>query len=220
MKSTQNFAVIFDMDGVLVHSNPAHKIALEQFCAKHGFSLTEEELKARVYGRTNRGWLTNLFGELSEEKLSEYAHEKESLYRKIFEPDIKPVNGLHPFLDELSKAEITMIIGTSAPPENVTFTLKHTQSEKYFSHILDDTFVTLGKPHPEIYLKAVKKADLPAEQCIVIEDSLSGVEAGLKAGCKVIGITTTHTKEELSETHLVTNDFTELSLSKIAALVQ
>ncbi len=219
MSFSHQFAVIFDMDGVLVDSNPAHKIALEQFCAKHGFSLTEEELKERIYGRTNRTWLTNLFGELSEEKLSEYAHEKEALYREIFAPNIKAVKGLIPFLEELYHANILMIIGTSAPPENVTFTLSHTHTVKYFSHILDDTFVTHGKPHPEIYLKAVAKTGLPASQCIVIEDSLSGVEAGQKAGCKLIGITTTHPKEELKTTDLIIGDFTELTLENIRSLI-
>lgn len=220
MNYSTNFALIFDMDGVLVDSNPAHKKALIQFCEKHGFSLSEEELRAKIYGRTNRTWLTNLFGELSEEKLAEYTHEKESLYRSLFEPDIAPVHGLLSFLETAKAANIQMLIGTSAPPENVTFTLDHTQTHSFFSHILDDTYVTHGKPNPEIYLKAVAKTPLPASQCIVIEDSLSGVEAGLRAGCKVVGITTTHSAEELSNTHLVINDFTELTLAKLESLAQ
>lgn len=219
MTYSKDFAVIFDMDGVLVNSNPAHKIALEQFCAKYGFSLTEKELKEKIYGRTNRAWLTNLFGELSEEKLNEYAQEKEALYRKIFTPTIAPVKGLLEYLDELYQANIMMVIGTSAPPENVIFTLENTKSEKYFTHILDDTFVTHGKPNPEIYLKAVAKTGLEAKQCIVIEDSLSGVEAGQKAGCKVIGITTTHLREELQHTDLIINDFSDLTFNTTRELI-
>ena len=66
-------AFIFDMDGVIVDSNPTHKIALKQFCAKHGYELTEQQLREKIYGRTNRDWLLNLFGELSEETIREYA---------------------------------------------------------------------------------------------------------------------------------------------------
>ncbi len=219
MQYHPDFALIFDMDGVIVDSNPAHKKALIQFCESHGFSLTEEELRAKIYGRTNRTWLTNLFGALSEEKLAEYTHEKESLYRRLFKPDIAPVPGLLTFLETARAANIQMLIGTSAPPENVHFTLSHTQTQDFFSHILDDTYVTHGKPHPEIYLKAVAQTPLPAERCIVLEDSLSGVEAGLQASCKVIGITTTHTPEELKDTHLVIGDFNELTLDHLHDLV-
>jgi beta-phosphoglucomutase-like phosphatase (HAD superfamily) len=57
-------AFIFDMDGVLVDSNPTHKVALKQFCKKHGYELSEEQLREKIYGRTNRDWILSLFGEL------------------------------------------------------------------------------------------------------------------------------------------------------------
>ena len=90
-------AFIFDMDGVIVDSNPTHKIALKQFCAKHGYELTEQQLREKIYGRTNRDWLLNLFGDLSEETIREFAAEKESLFRELYH-DIKPVEGLVSFL--------------------------------------------------------------------------------------------------------------------------
>ena len=54
------YAFIFDMDGVLIDSNPTHKIALQQFCEKHGYHLTEQQLREKIYGRTNRDWHLNL----------------------------------------------------------------------------------------------------------------------------------------------------------------
>ena len=77
-----SYAIIFDMDGVLVDSNPYHKIALNQFCADHGYHLTEEGLRNKIYGRTNKEWITNLFGTLTPEQLAQYGEEKEALYAK------------------------------------------------------------------------------------------------------------------------------------------
>ncbi len=215
----QTFAIIFDMDGVIVDSNPYHKIALQQFCKKHGHELTDQQLVQKIYGRTNKEWITNLFGALSPEVINAYAEEKEALYRALFDTDIKPVKGLLTFLNQLDQHQIARAIGTSAPQSNVDFTLSKTKTEKYFKTILNDTFVTHSKPHPEIYQKAAKALGLPNEKCIVIEDSLSGVEAGKAAGSKVIGITTTHTREELTHTDLVIDDFDQLSISILQDLV-
>ncbi len=214
-----SFAIIFDMDGVIVDSNPYHKIALQQFARKHGHELTEELLKEKVYGRTNKQWILNLFGPLPAETVNRYAQEKEAMYRELYKDDVKPVKGLVSFLDLLEKNNIPKAIGTSAPGVNVDFTLQGTGLEKCFPVILDDTFVTEGKPNPEIYIKVAKALNLPNSKCIVIEDSLSGVTAGKKAGSKVVGITTTHTAEELHEADLIINDFDELAIDKLQKLI-
>ncbi len=214
------FAIIFDMDGVIVDSNPYHKIALKQFCKKYGYELTDEQLLQKIYGRTNKEWLTNLMGNLPEEQIHSYAEEKEALYRQLFKDDIKPVKGLIHFLDQLDHHQIARAIGTSAPQSNVVFTLSKTNTSKFFDIILNDTFVTHSKPHPEIYLKVAQALGLPNSQCIVIEDSLSGVEAGKAAGSKVIGITTTHTREELAHTDLVIDDFEKLSIGMLEELIE
>lgn len=216
----KKFGIIFDMDGVIVDSNPYHKIALKEFCSRHGHELTDEQLLKRIYGRTNREWITDLLGKLPEDQLAEYTEEKEALYRKLFNEDIKPLKGLVKFLDLLDEHNILRAIGTSAPRSNVDFTLVKTNTVKYFPTILNDTFVTHSKPHPEIYLKSAAALGLPNNQCIVIEDSLSGVEAGQRSGSKVIGITTTHKKEELSHCDLVIDDFEGLTIEMVAALVE
>lgn len=203
-------AFIFDMDGVIIDSNPFHKIALKQFCQKYGQDLSEEQLREKIYGRTNRDWITNVFGRLDEKKLRAYAEEKEALFRKIYEQDVHALNGLINFLEAMDRLGIPRAIATSAPWANVDFTLSHTGIEKYFPVILDDSFVSKGKPDPEIYIKTVEALGLAPENCVVFEDSLSGVSAGKQAGCKVVGVTTTHSREELSETDLVINDFTEI----------
>jgi beta-phosphoglucomutase len=213
-----NHAFIFDMDGVLVDSNPTHKIALKQFCRKHGYNLSETDLREKIYGRTNRDWLLNLFGTLSEETIRAYAEEKEALFRELY-IDIKPMDGLHLFLEKLETAGIPKAIATSAPRANVDFTISRTQIERFFPVILDDSFVTIGKPDPQIYLRSAEALGIKPGQCVVFEDSLSGVMAAKRAGCKVVGVTTTHTHEELADTDLNINNFDALEpefvLSKV-----
>jgi HAD superfamily hydrolase (TIGR01509 family) len=199
------------MDGVIVDSNPFHKIAINQFCERHGLHLDDKELRTKVYGRTNKEWLTQLFGNIPEEQLKAYADEKEEIYRRLYRDDIRAVDGLVAFLEALDRYGIPRAIGTSAPKENVDFTLDKTGTRKFFPVILDQTVVTHGKPSPEIYLKVAKALGLPATDCIVIEDSLSGVDAGKGAGSKVIGITTTHPEVELSHTDLVISNFDHLN---------
>ncbi len=205
--SMNSIAFLFDMDGVLIDSNPYHKIALKQFCKKHGYDLDEEQLREKIYGRTNRDWIVNVFGNLSEEQLRAYADEKEKLFRQLYAHDVQPLKGLIPFLDLLNKNSFKRAIGTSAPRANVDFTLSSTGMTPYFDTILDESFVTKGKPDPEIYLKAAAALGFDPANCIVLEDSLSGVAAGKAAGCKVVGISTTHTVQELAESDFVMADF-------------
>jgi len=205
-----SYAVIFDMDGVIIDSNPFHKISLRQFCEKYGYHLSDQELVNKIYGRTNKDWIANLFGALTKEELSRYGEEKEALFREIYKNDINALTGLPEFLERLTEKNIPIAIGTSAPRSNVDFVLSHTGLEKYFSVILDESNVEQGKPNPEIYLKVAAKLGFEPSRCIVFEDSLSGVESARRAGAKVVGVATTHLFEELNHTDFVIQDFADL----------
>jgi beta-phosphoglucomutase family hydrolase len=212
----RSIAFVFDMDGVIIHSNPYHKIALHQFCEKYGYHLTEDQLRSKIYGRTNKQWITNLFErELGAEELHRFAEEKEGLFRDLIAKDIKALAGLKEFLDQMNAQKIDRAIGTSAPRSNVDFVMAKTQLTSYFSIILDDSFVEHGKPNPEIYIKCAAALHYPPADCVVFEDSLSGVAAGKAAGCKVVGVATTHTHAELADTDLVIDDFMNLNPAEI-----
>src|SRR5690606_38857303 len=99
---------------------------------------------------------------------------------------------------------------TSAPRSNVDFVLDKTGITSFFDTILDQADVTRGKPDPEIYQKAARAVDLDPGHCIVFEDSLSGIQAAKAAGCKVVGVTTTHTAAEMQLVDLVIDNFTGL----------
>lgn len=198
------------MDGVIVDSNPYHKIALKEFCKKHGRDLSEEELREKIYGRRNQDWLINIFGSLDATTMKQFAEEKEALFREVYEKDIKPLDGLVDFLKKLDQLNITRVIATSAPRNNVDFTLGKTGTTKYFPTILDDSYVKEGKPHPEVYVKAAQAINYRPACCVVFEDSLAGIQSAKMAGCKVVGVTTTHRREELEGTDLVIDTFVGL----------
>src|SRR5689334_3474574 len=99
MPMPMTFAVLFDMDGVIVDSNPYHKLAFKEFLHQYNLSLTDDELKVHVYGRTNAEGMPYIFQrELSYDELTQRANEKEALFRKIYQQDIQPIRGLVPFL--------------------------------------------------------------------------------------------------------------------------
>jgi beta-phosphoglucomutase len=209
------FAFVFDMDGVIVDTNPYHKIALREFAAKYGYSLSEEELIKKIYGRTNKEWIPNLFERsLTAAEVARFGEEKEKLFRDLYEKDIKEVPGLSRFLEQARQLNIKMAIGTSAPRSNVNFVLEKTGIARYFSVILDESHVTHGKPSPEIYINCAAALHYQPAQCIVFEDSLSGVAAGRAAGSPVVGVATTHAAQELG-TKVVIKDFTEVTPAEL-----
>jgi beta-phosphoglucomutase len=214
-----NFSILFDMDGVIIDSNPFHKLALDQFLGEKGILLTEGERKKRLYGRANKDWINDLYGgKLTDKELLDLGTEKERIWRELYKNDIKPVKGIKKFLDLLVANSVPFCIGTSAPPENVEFTLEKTGLKSYFKTILHQDHVKKGKPDPEIYINCAAALNMPASQCIVIEDSLSGVISGKAAGCKVIGITTTHTPVELKGIDKAIDDFDQLSIADLQKL--
>ena len=215
------FAVIFDMDGVIVDSNPYHAQAWIQFCKKYNVPLNEEEIPELIYGKTNKVALKEVFKkDFSPEEADRLGEEKEAIYRELHQKDMEPVKGLIPFLQMLKQNNIATAVATNAPVNNLNFTLKLTDTRQYFDKLIDATMVKEGKPNPDIYLRAAKELNMPPAKCIVMEDSTTGVEAGLRANMKVVALTTTHTPEELAHTHLVIDDFEELTLEKLNALLE
>ncbi|MEX0779294.1 MAG: HAD family phosphatase [Balneolales bacterium] len=212
------FGVIFDMDGVLVDSNPTHKKALNRFFKEHGKDISNEFLVTRIFGRTNTEWIPEVFGDISPEMAKQIADDKEKVFRNIFDPKEAMVPGFTNFLDMLKEYEVKTALATSAPFENAEYILKGLSVKNQFDVILDSSHVSVGKPEPEIYIKAAKALGFLPEQCVVIEDSLAGVESARRAHSKVIGITTTHTTEELSGCDIVVDNFEELSFEDLSVL--
>src|SRR5690606_36444777 len=98
----KNQAVIFDMDGVICHTNPAHTKAYQRFLAKRGLYPTEEDFVQHMYGKNNRYILTHfLEREIGEDEFITLENEKEELFREIYAVEIAPIDGFLEFLDEI-----------------------------------------------------------------------------------------------------------------------
>jgi len=189
---------IFDMDGVIVDNHEWHFKAWVEFGKRHGLTITQVEF-GRYFGSTNQLVLNSLFGnDITTEDILRMGNEKEAIYRELYAPYIKVVEGLPEFLHDATERGILIALATSAPFENVKFTLEATGLENYFSIITDASMVTLGKPDPQVYRITAEKLGVQPSECIVFEDSVPGILSAKNAGMRVIGVATTHTSDELS----------------------
>ncbi len=212
-------AAIFDMDGVIADNMGHHTRAWELFIQKHAPHLKIEDIASR-YGQTNADIMSFVFGRpLSPGEIDRYGEEKEGLYRELYAADMAPLAGLFDFLAELRKVGIRTAVATSAPKSNVDFLLDGLKIRSSFDLVLDAAGVRKGKPDPEIYLKAARELGCRPPACVVFEDALSGIEAGRRAGMRVVGVATTLPPERLADTDLVIRDFTEISVDQIIRLV-
>ncbi|GAA4458066.1 HAD family hydrolase [Nibrella saemangeumensis] len=217
--NAQPFALIFDMDGTMIDSNPTHKEAFERFFAQYDIEMTDEDFINYVSGRMNPDIMKHFFGDaISSQKITALTREKELLFQELFAPKIKPIKGLLPFLKKAREKGIPMALATSAPKMNIEFVFTHIPLSDYFPHIVHDRNVKKGKPAPEIFLKAARKLRYPPERCIVFEDSKAGVEAAQAAGMTVVVLTTTHSAGELEGADWVINDFSEATITKLNKL--
>lgn len=184
-------ALIFDMDGVLIDSNPLHCEAWSVYNRRFGLETTAEMLEF-MYGKRNDEIVRRFFGELPPEEVVRRGAEKEQLYRELMQGKIESflVPGLRTFLERYRKTP--MAVASNAEPENVAFVLRASGLEGYFHTIVDGSQVINPKPHPDVYLRAAGKLSITPAQCIVFEDSHAGVQAARAAEMRVIGIGTTH----------------------------
>lgn len=211
--------LIFDMDGVIANTGEQHQDAWFKFCEKHNLHITEKMFRDKLFGRTSHEILEILMDrELDEKESRKLTEEKESLYRELAKGQLKTMPGLTGFLEKALREKISVCVASSAPHENVVFTLRETNVQKYFSHIIAAEDVTESKPHPQIFLKAAEALAAPPGNCVVFEDSYAGVEAGLSAGMKVIAVASTHHENELSDAHKIIPDFLNLTLEAIYRL--
>jgi beta-phosphoglucomutase len=203
-------ALIFDMDGVIIDSNPWHRVAWEEYTRRHGVEMTEA-MQQRMYGKRNDEIIRDFLGDhLNALEVFAHGAAKETLYRELMKPRIEEslVPGIREFLARYRNLELA--VATNAEAANVDFVLDGTGLRPLFRIIMDGHQVTHPKPHPEIYLRVAEALQLPPENCVVFEDSHTGVKSGLAAGMRVIGVGTTH--DDLNGVSLSVRDFNDPAL--------
>jgi beta-phosphoglucomutase len=219
------YGFIFDMDGVVIDSNPYHKIAWKKFLSGQGVPFDDQLFDNVLSGRTGPTSLRMLFGDdLPEEQLNRFLDEVDSNYQNILRQteEVRSIAGVNAFVDQISKNGYRLALATSAPTLNIELGLQKLNLENRFDPIVGKVDVTHGKPHPEVYLTSLERLGIPRENCVVFEDSKAGIQSARSAGLKVVGIASGHSKEELLKegVSLVVDDFMGLELEVVLALIR
>ena len=217
----RNQAVIFDMDGVICHTNPFHSEAFKVFFGKRGLNPTEEEFEKHMYGKSNKYIFNHFLGrEIVGEEFTNLENEKEGLFREIYEDNIKTIPEFLPFLQGLKNEGYRTGVATSAPRANLDLIMGHLKFSPKMESILASENVKNHKPDPEVYLTSAKLLDVNPANCLVFEDSFSGVSAAINAGMQVVGVLSSHTKEDLPPCQLYINDYSEIDLQTVDQLLR
>lgn len=212
-------AVIFDMDGVICHTNPYHSLAFREFFSVRNLSPTDEDFAQHMFGKSNSYILSHFLKRpVSVEELLQMEEEKEGLFRKLYAPYIEPITGVVEFIADLKYNGVKLGVATSAPRANLDLILSKVPVRDQMGSILASENVKKHKPDPEVYLSSAINLGVSPDQCLVFEDSFSGISAALNAGMRVVGVLTSHTKEELPPCNLYVNDYTGLSFDTIQQL--
>ena len=210
--SVQFRGVIFDVDGVLVDSEPLHQRAWEQILGGFGITLTDLEFK-KLMGKTTHQILAMYFEQCGiQEDLEFWSFKKDEVYRSLVHEELKPLDGVVSLLEYLKSRKIRIGVASSAVRENVQAALDCLGPQISFDSILSVEDITHPKPDPEIYLKMAQKLELPPNNCAVIEDSVPGIQSAKQAGAFVIGITTSVHPQTLTAADLVLSSFHEIRL--------
>ena len=192
-------AALFDMDGTLVDNTLAHMRAFEIFCARYGVTGWQEKL-SQAFGMGNDDIMRLIMPEelIRERGLASLAEEKEAIYREIYAPEIRPVEGLVPLLESLRAAGVRCAVGSSGCRANVDFVLEKCRIGEFFDARISGDRVTRCKPDPEIYLTAAAALGMAPADCVVFEDAKAGIESARRAGVgRVVALATTLPREVL-----------------------
>ncbi|GEO22717.1 HAD family hydrolase [Cyclobacterium qasimii] len=217
----KNQAVIFDMDGVICHTNPFHSEAFRVFFGKRGLNPTEEEFEKHMYGKSNKYIFNHFLGrEISGEEFTNLENEKEGLFREIYADQIVTLPVFLPFLQDLKNEGFRTGVATSAPRANLDLIMGALKFAPKMESILASENVKNHKPDPEVYLTSAKLLDVNPANCLVFEDSFSGVSAAINAGMRVVGVLSSHTKEDLPPCQLYINDYSEIDIQTVEKLLQ
>jgi HAD superfamily hydrolase (TIGR01509 family) len=216
-------ALIFDMDGVLVDSNPFHVQKWIEFLHERGIPYKAEDLPKQILGSRNDTAFRCFFGrDLPEGEIEKLSDDLEARFRVAFRPHAQPLLGLKTLMDECRAEGIPLAVASSAMTKNVDFVVDTLKLRSYFALIVTGDDVSRPKPDPEIYIKAAERLRLAPAECVAFEDSFVGIESAKRASMKCVAIASTFPAEDLrrqTQADLVVKNFEELSLARLRELL-
>lgn len=210
--------VIFDMDGVIVDTEPVHRYAYFKHFDELNVLVTDE-MFATYTGNSTR----NVFQKLKEtfqinHEVEDLIQRKRAIFNDAFDTkeDLFLIDGVENLIKNLHRNGFEIIVASSASKVTIDRVFKRFDLHQYFSHIVSGEDFPKSKPHPAIFEHAARLSKFPKNECIVIEDSWNGVEAAVDAGIFCVGYNSEHSKmQDISKANIVVNHFDELTITQI-----
>lgn len=203
--------IIFDLDGVVINSEPLHEESIRRVMAQYGIELSES-LFTHFKGRPDRHLFEYCIQEYEvDADVPTLLNENRQQYAAIID-QLQPIHGVIAFLNRVSEVyQLALVTSTSERGKSLAFNRFHL--DKYFEVVVTSGDVKNVKPHPEPYLLATSRLGIDASDCFVIEDSLYGVQSAVSAGCTVVAITTSFPADELKKQnpHFIVDSYDELT---------
>lgn len=215
--------VIFDMDGVIVDTEPVHYFAYRQHFKHLNIDVTDE-MYATFTGNSTK----NVYQRLREtfqllDEVDGLVDYKRELFNNAFDEkeDLDLLPGVLDLIKDLHGNGIQLVLASSSAKVTIGRIFRRFDLYQYFSHIVSGEDFPKSKPHPAIFEKAALLSGSPKEQCIVIEDSTNGIKAAKVAGIYCIGYRSEHSKlQDLGEADRIISHFNELDYAKVRNISQ
>lgn len=210
--------VIFDMDGVIVDTEPVHNYAYYEH-----FKLLGIEVSAEMYASFTGNSTKNVFQKIKDhfevtEDIHTLVEKKRSLFNDAFDTkaDLFLLEGVEELIKQLHQNGIQLILASSSSKVTINRVFNRFKLHSYFSHIVSGEDFPQSKPNPDIFLEAVRLSKSNKENCIVIEDSTNGIKAANAAGIYCVGYRSVNSKQQdYSLANLVIDSFEELDYKNI-----
>jgi len=214
--NSQPWGAIFDWDGVIIDSSRHHEKSWELLAHEEGLPLPPDSFRLG-FGRKNQIIIPEIYRWSTDPaEIERLGNRKEAIYRELMAQDhLEPLPGVREWLEKLRDAGIPRAVGSSTPRANLDAAMSRLGLAELFDTVVSAEDVTLGKPNPEVFLKAAARIHRRPECCVVFEDAHAGIEAARAGGMRVVGIATTHPPEELTQADLAVRRMDELSVEQL-----
>jgi len=210
--------VIFDMDGVIVDTEPVHHYAYNQHFKQLNIAVTPE-MYASFTGNSTKNIFERLKTQFNlKEDVTTLVETKRNLFNDAFDSkeDLYLLEGVEDLIKDLYANGMQLVLASSSATVTINRIFNRFNLHQYFTHIVSGEDFPKSKPHPAIFQHAAFLAQTPIENCIVIEDSTNGILAAKAAGIYCIGYDSFHSKmQDYSKADLVISDFRELNYDVI-----
>ena len=207
-------AVLWDMDGTLADTGELHYQTWLAALNEAGYDMSPQQFKT-TFGMNSRAALRYLYGDaFNDEQMEHIIVQKETIYRLMLPGSMHLLPGVQHWLDWLRDHHIPQAMASSAPDENIQVFVDDLGIREYFAALVAG-FDMPAKPAPDIFLLAAEKLGVPPSRCLVMEDSLAGVQAAQSAGMRCIAVTTTNPREALCHACQVVDTLEELDPENI-----